>query len=151
MDQRAASQARRVNITHVHFDREYWSDVKPGRLRDSTTVTTDYARMIQLRTNFIRTLLHRYKDLDIVTTDGDTTLTTRPWETIPFGRGDTNCSVFLGNSLELGASTTLTTKFSPSCGFMMIHNSGATRKLYDAWFEDEISTGEKEQKSFPGF
>lgn len=147
MDQRAASQARRANITHVHFDREYWSDVKPGRLRNGTTVTTDYARMIQLRTNFIRTLLHTYKDLDIVTTDGDTTLTTRPWETIPFGRGDTNCSVFLGNSLEVGASTTLTKKFSPSCGFMMLHNSGATRQLYDAWFEDEISRGEKEQKS----
>ena len=145
MDEKAVKLARNANITHVHFDKTYWKGVKSGRLRKRTRVTNDYTRMIQLRTNFIRTLLYTYDDLDIVTSDGDTTWTTRPWETIPFGRDDTNCSVFLGNANELGTSETEVKRFRPSCGFLMLHNCEATRRLYDAWLEKEVSGGEKEQ------
>lgn len=147
MDKSAAELAKKYKITHVHFDKNYWSGIKSGSLRSRTRITKRYKRMIQLRTNFIRTLLHKYEDLDIVTTDGDTTWTTRPWETLPFGRGETNCSIFMGNAGEVGKSDIETKKFSPSCGFIMIHNSVATRRLYDAWLEKEITGGEKEQKS----
>jgi hypothetical protein len=145
MDEQAAEMAKRANITHVHFDRKYWKGVRPTKLRRGNRVTNRYAKMIQLRTNFIRSLLYTYKDLDIVTTDSDTTWTTRPWETIPFGRGDTNCSIFMKNSLEDGRKTSGSKRFSPSCGFLMLHNCEATRRLYDIWFKKEVSGGEKEQ------
>ena len=70
MDEKAAELAAKANIAHVHFDKHYWHDVKPSPLRNSTNVTNNYARMIQLHTNFVRALLYTYEELDIVVTDG---------------------------------------------------------------------------------
>ncbi|CAB9499113.1 expressed unknown protein [Seminavis robusta] len=152
IDEAASLAAQRVDDSilppdSIYWDSSFWMLLGEGSKRDNITSfsgqlrkgfkpTEIFIEFIWRRAQFVRTLLTRYPDLNIVLSDADTTWAHRPWDVVPQYFNQTNaCDMFFTNDVEYGETEEPLRTVEPLSGFIMIRNRDVVHELYQKWIK----------------